>query len=176
LKRDPERDEGIYGDVIRLRGFDIERLQLVAAVLSKSVALAEYESRVAENFEHVEPFAVELQTRGRGGRKMKELLQQIGRVLLTEHRMVARVEVREKPELLWEHPELEPLYLRLENEFEIAERSTALERKLALTSQTVSTLLDLLQNRRTLYVEWYIVILIVLEILLTSYELFWHSK
>jgi uncharacterized Rmd1/YagE family protein len=172
LRRDPARDESIEGGVIYLRGFDVERLQLVAIMLSKSVALAEYEARVAENFERVEPFAVELRTRGRGGRKMKELLQQIGEVLLAEHRMVGRVEVREKPELLWEHAELESLYVRLENEFEIADRSTALERKLALTSQTVSTVLDLLQNRRTLRVEWYIVILIIFEILLSAYEMF----
>ena len=35
-----------------------------------------------------------------------------------------------------------------------------------------ATLLDLLQNRRSLRVEWYIVILIVVEIVLTLYELF----
>ncbi len=40
---------------------------------------------------------------------------------------------------------------------------------------TAETLLDLLQNRRTLRVEWYIVILSVVEIELTLYELFIHG-
>jgi uncharacterized Rmd1/YagE family protein len=77
--------------------------------------------------------------------------------------------------MLWEHPQLESLYLRLADEFEIDERSAALERKLALASRTVTTVLELLQNRRALRVEWYIVILIVLEIVLMSYELFWRG-
>ena len=64
--------------------------------------------------------------------------------------------------------------MRLEDEFELGERHKALERKLELVSRTAETLLDLLQNKRTLRVEWYIVILIVVEILLTFYELWWH--
>jgi uncharacterized Rmd1/YagE family protein len=65
--------------------------------------------------------------------------------------------------------------LRSEDEFEIAERCVALERKLALTSRTINTVLDLLQNRRTLRVEWYIVILIVVEILIMAYEMFYSA-
>ena len=89
--------------------------------------------------------------------------------------MVGRVEVSEKPELLWEYPELEKLYVRLEDEFEIRERHLALERKLGIISRTAETLLDLLNNRRSLRVEWYIVLLIVAEILLTLYEMFFQA-
>ena len=46
--------------------------------------------------------------------------------------------------------------------------------KLALASRTVGTVLQLLQDRRSWRVEWYIVILIMVEILLTLYELFFH--
>ena len=49
-------------------------------------------------------------------------------------------------------------------------------RKLELIGDTAQTLLDLLQNRRSLRVEWYIVILIVVEIVLTLYELFFHAR
>ena len=77
----------------------------------------------------------------------------------------------EKPELLWEHPELERLYHRLEGEYELSERHMALERKLDLLSKTAETLLGLLSTKRSLRVEWYIVILIVFEILLTLYEM-----
>jgi uncharacterized Rmd1/YagE family protein len=175
LRLAPDRVEAVDGDMLYLREFDLERLQLVAVVLSKSVVLAEYEQWVSSNVDQIEPFAVELQTQGRSGRNMRKLLQQIGSVLATEHKMVARVEVPDKPEMLWEHPQLESLYLRLADEFEIDERSAALERKLALASRTVTTVLELLQNRRALRVEWYIVILIVLEIVLMSYELFWRG-
>lgn len=86
--------------------------------------------------------------------------------------MVGRVEVAEKPDLLWDHPQLERVYARLLDEYELSERHRALGRKLELISRTAETVLELLQNRRSLRVEWYIVILIVVEILLTLYEMF----
>ena len=172
LRVGPEDEEGLETGVFVLRELTIERLQLVGWVLSRSVVLAEYEARISKDFDRVEPFAVELQTRGRGGRKMSELLKHIGSALLTELKLVGRVEVREKPDLLWEHPELDPLFLRLQAEFELNDRFTALDRKLELISRTVSTVLTLLQNRRSLRVEWYIVVLILLEFLLSLYGLF----
>jgi uncharacterized Rmd1/YagE family protein len=47
-----------------------------------------------------------------------------------------------------------------------------MSRKLALISQTAETALGLLQARSTLRVEWYIVALIVVEIILTLYAMF----
>jgi uncharacterized Rmd1/YagE family protein len=84
--------------------------------------------------------------------------------------MTGRIEVSEKPELIWDYPEFERLYVRLEDEFELAERHAAIDRKLGLISKTAQTLLDLLHNRRSLRVEWYIVILIVVEIVINVGE------
>jgi hypothetical protein len=42
----------------------------------------------------------------------------------------------------------------------------------SLIEQTATTALGLLQARRSLRVEWYIVILIVIEIFLTLYQMF----
>ncbi len=169
---DSIRDERVEGGIIQLREYSLERLQVVADVLAKSVVLAYYEASIAEAFDRIEPLAAELQRTGRGRRKAKDLLRHIGGALLVEHKMVGRVEVGEKPEILWERPELERLYLRLEDEYELRERHLALERKLGLIAKTAETLLDLLQHGRSLRVEWYIVILIVVEIGLTLYELF----
>ncbi len=100
------------------------------------------------------------------------MLRHIGEVLTNQHNMVGRVEVSEKPDLLWYSPELERLYAYLEDEFEIRERHRALERKLDLIARTAQTMLNLVQTKRSLRVEWYIVILIVVEILLSVYQLF----
>ncbi|HUH85175.1 MAG TPA: RMD1 family protein [Stellaceae bacterium] len=152
---------------ISLKEASPERLQIVANVLSKSLILSYYETRIAGAFDRIEPLAAELQNAGRTGFQAKRLLQQIGGVLQTQHRMIGRVEMEEKPDVLWDHPELERLYARLEDEYELAERSSALEGKLALINDTVGTVLDLVQNRRSMRLEWYIIGLIVVEILLS---------
>ena len=47
-----------------------------------------------------------------------------------------------------------------------------MERKLALINETVGTMIDLVQNQRSVRLEWYIIGLIGIEILLTLYQLF----
>jgi uncharacterized Rmd1/YagE family protein len=164
--------EGVEQSHIRLQSSDIERLQLVADVLAKSVVLAHYEITIAAQFDRIEPLATNLKQAGRTGHKGRELLKYIGDMLTIESKMVGRVGVSEKPELLWEHPGLERLYARLEDEYELEERHIALDRKLMLISRTAETLSGILQNQRSLRVEWYIVILIVLEIVITLADKF----
>ncbi|MFO1145415.1 MAG: RMD1 family protein [Rhodospirillales bacterium] len=173
LAVDPRGEERVDGSgVIHLREVTRERLLIVADVLAKSVSLAWDENRVARVFDRIEPVAEALR-RDRGGRAIaRQLLDHISDVLITQHRMVGRVEVTEKPELLWDRPQLERLYLRLQEEYELPERDRALTRKLDLIAQTASTALGLLQARRSHRVEWYIVLLIVVEIFLTLYEMF----
>ena len=159
------------GDCLPLDEFNVSRMQVVASVLAKSVILAHYEKELSQTFDRIEPLAISMQHGGSLKHKGRDLLAHIGDVLMIQGRMVGRVEISEKPELLWEEPQYERLYLRMAEEYELVERHRALERKLDLVSKTAGTLLDLLQDRRTLRVEWYIVILIVVEILLTIYEL-----
>jgi len=170
---DPDREEGIdeSGKIV-VHEATIPRLQLLGDILGKSVVLARYEKAVAAQFDQIEPLAKALQEKGSGVATGKNLLQQIGAALLIEQKTVGRVEVTEKPELLWERPELERFYARLEDEYELHERQLALDRKLALISRTAQTLLDLLHTQRSLRVEWYITLLIIFEVLLTLYEMF----
>jgi required for meiotic nuclear division protein 1 len=171
----PDAKEGFERDQLYIQDVGLQRLQIIADVLAKSVVLAEYERRVAGTFDRIEPLAARLERSGGVGFRARELIRHTGRNLLVLHRMVGRVEVGEKPDALWERPDLERLYLRLEDEFELKERQLALHRKLEVIGQTVETVLDLLQSRRSLRVEWYIVVLIVAEILLSLYGLFWHG-
>jgi uncharacterized Rmd1/YagE family protein len=167
-----QADERISGNILHLQDKSLPRLQVVADILGKSVALDHYESTIAKAFDLVEPVAAGLEHKGRWGKEGRKLLMLLGSALRSEQRMTGRVEVGEKPDVLWDHPELQRLYLRLEDEFEIRERSQAIERKLNLITRTAHTVLDLEANSRTLRVEWYIVILIVIEILLTLYDFF----
>jgi len=156
---------------ILLHEFSVERLQIVADILAKSVVLSHYETSLETVFDQIEPFAASLQRKNRSRRQSQELLRQLGTTLLVQHKIVGRVEIIDKPELLWESPQLENLYLRLEDEYEIRERHNALERKLELISRTAQTVLEFMQHSSSERIEWYVVILIVVEILLSLYDI-----
>jgi uncharacterized Rmd1/YagE family protein len=165
------RPEGLQDGVLVLQSASLERLQLVAEALSKSVLLGHYEARIAADFDRIEPLALELERRGRIRGSTREHLRRIGALLLMEDRMVGRAQIGDKAELLWDHPRLEGLNALLEDEFEIRERLAALDRKLELAARTERTLVDLMSTRHGLRVEWYIVALIAFEIALTLYTM-----
>jgi uncharacterized Rmd1/YagE family protein len=168
---DYEAEPHIEDGVIFVPDTDLPRLSLIGEALAKSVVLGYHENAIASIFDRIEPLAQDLHDNRNWRRRERELLQYIGGALLSEQRMVGRVEVREKPELLWENAALERFYQRLEREYELRERATSVERKLGLISRTAQSALDLLEQRSARRVEWYIVALIVVEILLTLYSM-----
>ena len=174
LRVEPDHAEGLQEGALLVQSASVDRLQLIAEVLSRSLLLGHYEARLAGDFDRIEPLALELEREGRIRGGAREHLKRIGSLLLIEHRMVGRAEIGEKPELLWERPELERLHALLEAEFEIRERLAGMERKLDLAGRTVRTLVDLINTRHGLRVEWYIVGLIVIEIALTLYGMSWR--
>jgi uncharacterized Rmd1/YagE family protein len=86
--------------------------------------------------------------------------------------MASRIAAEEKPDILWENPELERLYQRLDSEYELSERARMLAAKLRVIEETARALADLLDTEHSLRLEMAIVALIVFEILITFYELF----
>ncbi|HEY3920137.1 MAG TPA: RMD1 family protein [Stellaceae bacterium] len=156
---------------ILLKELTLERLQLVADVLAKSLILGHYETRIAAGFDRVEPMAEILRRRGRAGVAVTPLLRQIGTALLVQQKMVGRVETAEKPELLWDHPELDRFYVRLADEYELRDRSRALDQKQDVILRTSETLLGLVQERSNTRLEWYVLFLIVAELAVAIYSI-----
>ena len=164
--------EIVEPDGIVLRELSIERLQVLAEILGKSVVLARYENDIADAFTSIEPMAQQMKTQpGRLPWRQRDLVRTIGDAILAEHSLVDRAELLEKPDLLWENAELDRLYARLEDEYELRERYLTLDTKLGVVSRAAQTMVDLANAKRSLNVEWYIVALIVFEVVLGLYEL-----
>jgi uncharacterized Rmd1/YagE family protein len=168
----PDKDEQILpGGPILLRAITPEHMLVIADALAKSVVLARDEREVSAVIEIVEPFARQLAEEGRtpGGRRA--ILKHIGNALLVQHRVSGRVAVADKPDVIWDRPDLERLYARLQDEYELTERADALSRKLAVISETAEVLTDMIDTKRSLRLEFIIVMLIVFEIVITAYQI-----
>ncbi len=150
----------------------VERLQLLADVIAKSLLLAHYETQIAATFDRIEPLANTLGRTGRVGREGRALLRQIGAVLSIQQQTIGRAGTGDTPDLLWDHPELGRLYAQIADEYELREREHALDRKLDVISRTLETLVDLSQQRSSVRLEWYVIILIIIEIGISIYSLF----
>ena len=168
----PGSGDGVANDEIIVEMFTLQRIQLAACALSKSLVIDEFETLILESFSDVEPLALELQQTGKGLKKPTNLLKHIGQVLKAKQQMANRANVIVKPELLWDQPAIESYFHKLEDHLEIRDRHEIPIRKLDLISSTAETALELLHTRHSLQLELYIVILIVVEIVLSVYDIF----
>jgi uncharacterized Rmd1/YagE family protein len=159
------------GGPILVRELSLERMLVVADALAKSVVLASDEKQVANVLDTIEPFARELARIGQTSRNRSDLLKLLGSALLVQQRVSGRVSVSEKPDVLWDRPDLGRLYARLEDEYELSERGETLNRKIAVISDTATTLSDIIDTKRALRLEIVVVILIAVEIIGTFYDI-----
>ena len=119
----PDSDEQkSSGGPIQIKNLSPPRFLVIADALAKTVALARDEREVNTVFDVIEPFAEKLAASGRPPFRRRAMLRLIGQALLAQHRVSGRVAVEEKPDVLWDRPDLERLYARLVDEYELNER------------------------------------------------------
>ncbi|MBL8566287.1 MAG: RMD1 family protein [Hyphomicrobiaceae bacterium] len=159
--------------MIQLRTTDDNRLLLVAEALAMSVAMAYDERRIAKAFERIAPVAQSLSARRLPAGSQSNYLEQIGEALTIQQRLADRVDLDDKPDVLWDHPELERLWIKLVDEYDLPARGRAIGRKLEVIQETSDTMTELLATRTSHRLEWYIIVLIAIEILLGLYDRFW---
>src|ERR1700722_17796111 len=165
-------DQVAAGGPIRVRDLSLTRLLVISDVLAKSVVLAHDEREVAKVFETIEPFVRELASSGKFFRNRRGILRLIGEALLVQHHVSGRVAITDKPDALWDRPDLERVYARLEDEYELIGRVETLNRKLEVVADTADTLADIIDTRRSLRLEIIIVLLIGFEIVIGFWQIF----
>ena len=172
----PEADDRVTpGGAIAIRDLSPDRLLVVADALAKTVSLGRDERAVNAVFDVVEPFTARLSVTGRTPRSRRSMLKLIGQTLLVQHRLSGRVAVGEKPDVLWDRPDLERLYARLEDEYELKERAQTLKRKLDVIAETARALTDIIDANRATRLESLVVVLIMAELMLTIGQIvFWR--
>jgi len=158
-------DQLLPNGTICLRNDAPERLLLVAEALATSVALAYDERRITQAFDRVVPIASSLKQRKLLTGSQGDLVEQIGEALLIQQRLAGRVELADRPDVLWDHPELERLWAKLADEYDLGPRARAVGQKLEVIRETADTMADLLSTRTSHRLEWYIIGLICLELL-----------
>ncbi len=173
----PDReDQVVAGGPIAVKDLTPPRILVVADVLAKNVALVRDEREVNKVLEVVEPFANRLAATGRAPFNRRSMLRLVGQTLLVHHRVSGRIAIEEKPDVLWDRSDLERLFARLEDEYEIKERAIALRHKLQVIEETARALTDIIDTERSIRLEAIIVLLIVVEVLIGSLDLFFRIQ
>jgi len=169
----PDADDNVSSTgIIQFKQADSDRLLIAGEALAVSVALAYDERRIAKAFEQITIVADKLKAGKLPSETQGELLRQIGEALSIQQRLASRVDLDEKPDVLWDHPELERAWAKLVDEYDLPQRARAIDRKLAIIRETSETIGDLISTRTSHKLEWYIIALIAFEIVMSLYDRF----
>ncbi len=182
VEREPETANIIVGGdddtvlpngAVQLKAADTPRLLVIAEALAASASLSYDERRIGSAFDKIAAVSEALKEGTLARVKYKDTLKQIGEALGTQSRLAGRVDLNDKPDVLWDHPDLERLWAKVADDYDLKVRANAVSQKLSVIRDTADTLGNLLSTRTSHRLEWYIIILILFEIVLGLYDRFW---
>ncbi len=150
---------------------NIDNITLIALVLAQSTALDHYEQAVDEVVDKWGTLSSTLHKTGKTRIGNRDFFRFIGFCIHTKQRVIGSTNLLDVPDSTWDDPLLETLYVQISDQFELHDRYRILEHKLRFVQEALTVLSNQSYSRRTLYLEWAIVILIAIEVVLFIYEL-----
>lgn len=169
LKVGKQVDE-IKAHEIHLSYLSVEKVALASMILARSLALESFEQQVENILKDFELVVNHFTEKGRIGFSGKYLLKKVGIAMSLQHSAVSQLALLDKPDLTWDDIELDRLYNRLEEEFELDDRYQIAAEKLKMLFHNVEFILNLLSERRGVVMELIIIFLILIEVLFFVYE------
>ncbi|KAL3138013.1 hypothetical protein ABBQ38_005249 [Trebouxia sp. C0009 RCD-2024] len=157
---------------IILRQLEFSNIRTLSHVLGQSVALdryAEVAERMLSNFMHMNST---MKRRGdfKDVKKSKLLsLVAENNMILTD--IIAKLGLQERFDIAWKSNQHNEVYEHLREELEIEERFSIVQTKLELVQDNLKYFLEIMQNNKSVLLEWLIIALISAEIALGVFEI-----
>jgi uncharacterized Rmd1/YagE family protein len=143
------------------------RISVIALTVAQSAAMEYYERIVASLFERTHSLTQRLEKKGGVPFRVRPLHRFIGEAVSTRSEVLEVLHLLDKPDAAWDDPGMSEIYDDLRDEFDLSDRYHALESRLRAVQEALELVLDVARDRRLVWLETAIVLLIVLEIALS---------
>jgi required for meiotic nuclear division protein 1 len=150
-------------DIVKLPELHNDALRIIALLLSHSVVIDYYEQHVENLLELSNAQFAQIKKRWRIPRDTQKLINFLVECMITKQQIITNLFVLDSPDELWENPELDTIYKEMRKMLEISSRFKALDYKLKLIQENLSIIVDLSSSRSNLWLEFIIVVLIIVE-------------
>jgi len=144
--------------------------ELISTVLAKSVALERIEEQLGRINDKLEIMLDRLE-KGKLRIGNKELARTTARIVLHEYNTLAYVMILDKPEITWTNSNAGEFYDRMMEFFELNDRYKILKNKTEVLYHIMEGFSTISHSMRGLFVEWIVVILIVIEVILSVLQI-----
>ena len=168
VREDPEGGATVAAGILTIDRLSPERGSVIALTVAQSAAMEYYEGIVEEMFMSTGRLVNRLESRGSVSLRTRPLHRFIGAAVSTRNEVLAILHLLDKPDEAWDDPVMDRIYDELRAEFDLGDRYEALELKLRSVQEALELVLDVARDRRLVLLEATVVLLIVLEIVLST--------
>lgn len=150
-----------------------DMLRLIMLHVSQSVALDHYEGQTNQLISETNSHTQVLEQKGRldlGGTALKKY---IGKTLILKNRIAENLYIFDSPESTWENEDLNNLDKGLKRTFDLQSRFRTIQEGLGIVKENLELFKDILQHRQSNFLEWIIILLILVEVINLLVEKIW---
>ncbi|KAK4280046.1 hypothetical protein QN277_011721 [Acacia crassicarpa] len=162
-------------DYITLQYLNIDGIRTIGSVLGQSIALDYYGRQVDGMVAEFTDINREMEMTGKFKMQRKKLFQLVGKANSNLADVILKLGLFERSDIAWKDAKYAQIWEYLRDEFELTQRFASLDFKLKFVEHNIRFLQEILQNRKSDFLEWLIIALIGVEILLSLYNIFHHS-
>lgn len=168
VHEDPAATISINGGHLMIDALNTNRAGVVALTLAQSVAMDYYEAIIDKMSEETSGLVERLRRSGSAPLRIRSLHKFIGEAVSTRNEVLSVLHLLDKPDATWDDPGMNLIYDDLRDEFDLSDRFSALETRLRSMQEALELILDVVRDRRLVFLEVTIVLLILIEILMTA--------
>ncbi|GJR49050.1 sporulation protein RMD1 [Tanacetum coccineum] len=173
VKEKPTLDTWMQGglDSITLQYLNIDGIRTIGSVLGQSIALDYYVRQVDGMVGEFTDINRGMEKTGTFTMKRKKLFQLVGKANSNLADVILKLGLFERSDIAWKDAKYAQIWEYLRDEFELTQRFATLDFKLKFVEHNIRFLQEILQNRKSDFLEWFIIILICTEILISIYDI-----
>ncbi|GAV63714.1 DUF155 domain-containing protein [Cephalotus follicularis] len=162
-------------DYIMLQFLNIDGIRTIGSVLGQSIALDYYVRQVDGMVAEFTDINRGMEKTGTFTMDRKKLFQLVGKANSNLADVILKLGLFERSDIAWKDAKYAQIWEYLRDEFELTQRFASLDFKLKFVEHNIRFLQEILQNRKSDFLEWLIIVLIGAEIIISLYDLIQKS-
>lgn len=157
-------------EYVEVPEYEVFHPELISTVLAKSVALEKVEEQLGKIHDKLENMIERLE-KGKLRIGNKELARTTAIILRYEYNTLGYIMILDKPDITWSSSHAGEFYDSMLEFFELNDRYKILKSKTEFLHHIMEGFSTISHSIRGLFVEWIIVILIIVEVILTVLQI-----
>lgn len=159
-------------DYITLKNLNIDGIRTIGSVLGQSIALDHYIRQVDGMVAEFTDINRGMEKTGTFTMQRKKLFQLVGKANSNLADVILKLGLFERSDIAWKNANYAQIWEYLRDEYELTQRFGSLDFKLKFVEHNIRFLQEILQNRKSDFLEWLIIILISVEILISVFNIY----